>query len=171
MHKNTRLPFLLLTVVAALSCTSGKEKNNIDQRTADQVTAVQVNEYPPLTLKLSGGDQVSARELQGNNVFVLFQPDCSHCQDEAAQIEQRLEEFKDYTLYFISSAPMDEIDAFAQTYKLKEKKQVKFAWTSTEEVLDHYGAIRTPSVYIYSDGALKGSFNGQTDIQNIINAL
>jgi len=161
----------MLAVVAALSCTSGTEKKNTSDRDSDQATAVQVNEYPPITLKLSDGDQVAARDLRGNNVFVLFQPDCSHCQDEAAQVEQRLEEFKDYTLYFISSAPMSEIEAFAKTYKLQGKQQVKFAWTSTEDVLSHYGAIRTPSVYIYSNGSLKGSFNGQTDIQNIINAL
>ena len=86
-------------------------------------------------------------------------------------IEQRLSDFKDYTLYFISSAPLEQISSFAEMFRLQNKNNVKFAWTTTEGVLNHYGAIRTPSVYIYSNGKLKGSFNGQTDIENIINAL
>lgn len=167
-----RFSFLIFLAITGLSCTSGKERNNGDQPATDQQpTAIKVNEYPPLALTLSNGEQISAQQLQGNNVFVLFQPDCNHCQDEAAQIEQRLGDFKDYTLYFISSAPMEQIKAFAETYKLDDKEKVKFAWTATEGVLAHYGAIRTPSVYVYSGGALKQSFNGQTDIQNIINAL
>jgi len=130
-----------------------------------------VNEYPPITLRLAEGKDVAAKGLRGNNMFVLFQPDCDHCQEEAIQIQQRLQEFKDYTLYFISSAPMENITAFARNFDLDNVEKVKFAWTSTEGVLTYYGPIQTPSIYIYSDGRLKQSFNGQTSVDKILEAL
>lgn len=136
-----------------------------------EISMHQVNEYPNFILTFENGGKLPARELQGKNVFVLFQPDCDHCQEEAIQFEQRLGEFKEYTLYFISSSPMENIMTFARTFNLDAKENVKFAWTSTEGVLNHYGPIQTPSVYIYSSGKLKKVFNGQTDIENILAAL
>jgi peroxiredoxin len=136
-----------------------------------QVSASQVNEYPDLILTLSNGEKLSTKTLKGNNIIILFQPDCEHCQHEAVQIEQRLEEFKDYTLYFISSSPMEQITAFAKNFGLENNKKVRFAWTSNEGVLTYYGAIPTPSIYVYSKGELRTSFNGQTDVENILKAL
>ena len=161
--------FLILLWAGVFACSSEKKEEAKEPATTE--VSRQANEYPDLLLKLTSGQDVSTKELKGNNVFVLFQPDCDHCQEEAVFIEQRLADFKDYTLYFISSAPIDQIKSFAETFRLYDKDNVKFAWTATEGVLNHYGAIRTPSVYIYSNGKLKRSFNGQTDVENIINAL
>lgn len=158
--------FLVLSFMVS-GCSSKKEEKANTSTPSRQ----EVNEYPPLTLKLENGEQLAAKSLKGNNVFVMFQPDCSHCQEEAIHIEQRLQEFNDYTLYFISSAPMDQITAFAESFDLDDQEQVKFAWTAPEGVLTYYGPIQTPSVYIYSDGKLRQSFNGQTDIETILKAL
>jgi hypothetical protein len=155
---------LFLLVITLFACSAKKEKQQ-------KPSASIINEYPSLLLTLANGNQVSTTNLEGKNIFVLFQPECDHCQEEAVQIEQRLEEFKDYTLYFISSSPMDQITAFARNFNLDNKDNVTFAWTSTEGVLNHYGPIPTPSVYIYSNGKLMRSFKGQTDIENIIGAL
>ena len=166
-----RFLVVLLAIFAVFSCSNRKDEANTAAAEGRAVSEQKKNDYPELTLRLVDGEELSTRALQGDNLFFLFQPDCDHCQQEAAQVEQHLGEFKNYTLYFISSAPMEEIKAFAETYKLADHSNVKFAWTSTDGVLNHYGAIRTPSVYIYSDGVLKGSFNGQTEIENILNAL
>ena len=147
-----------------MACSSKKEETA-------EISMNQVNEYPNIILTFENGGTLPARELKGNNVFVLFQPDCDHCQEEAIQFEQRLKEFNEYTLYFISSSPMENIMTFARNFNLDAKEKVKFAWTSTEGVLNHYGSIQTPSVYIYSSGKLKKVFNGQTEIENILAAL
>ena len=154
--------FLVLLLLAG--CSAKKEERAT-------VSKTQVNEYPDLILTLSNGEKLSTKTLKGNNIIILFQPDCDHCQNEAVQIEQRLDEFKDYALYFISSSPMEQITAFAKNFKLDDKKNVRFAWTANEGVLTYYGAIPTPSIYIYSQGELRTSFNGQTDVENILKAL
>ena len=155
--------FLVMQLLVA-GCSQKKEEKLASP-------AKQVNEYPAIVLRLQNGDQLPTKTLRGKNIFILFQPDCSHCQEEAIHFEQRLEEFKDYTLYFISSSEMDEIMAFAKNFKLDSKENVKFAWTAPEGVLTYYGPIPTPSVYIYSEGKLRQAFNGQTEIENIIKAL
>ena len=66
---------------------------------------------------------------------------------------------------------MEAIMAFAGTFDLDKKTNVKFAAASTESALNHYGPIQTRSVYIYANGNLKKSFDGQTDIENILDAL
>lgn len=155
--------FLVLPVMLCACSLKTEEKK--------EVKAVQANEYPEILLTLENGEKLSAKQLKGKNVFVLFQPDCDHCQEEAIQIGQRLEEFKGYTLYFISSAPMQEITAFAKNFGLDNKPQVKLAWTNTEGVLTYYGPIQTPSIYVYRDGKLRQKFNGQTEIDTILKAL
>lgn len=158
----------IIVVALILSCSLVACKQSREETTS---VAESVNEYPDIVLRFADGSQTRAGELKGGNVFVLFQPDCSHCQEEAVHIEQRLDAFGDYSLYFISSAPMQEIMAFAKNFHLDQKENVKFAWTSTEGVLTYYGPIQTPSIYVYSNGRLKASFNGQTDIENILESL
>jgi hypothetical protein len=155
--------FLILNLIA-FGCSSKKQEKG-------STSAELVNEYPPLVLQFENGERLSAKDLKGKNVFVLFQPDCSHCQEEAIHIEQRLPEFKDYTLYFISSSPIDQIMAFARGFNLDAREKVRFAWTAPEGVLTYYGPIQTPSIYIYSDGKLRQKFNGQTEIESILRAL
>jgi peroxiredoxin len=153
--------------VLVVGCAAKKEEK-VKAEAAVQKSA---NEYPALTLTLENGQQISTRNLEGNNIFVFFQPDCDHCQQEATEIENQLDRFKSYKLYFISSGPMAEITRFARDYGLYEKQNVLFASTSTEGVLNHYGPIQTPSIYIYADGKLVKAFNGQTEVDLIIAAL
>lgn len=155
---------ILVLQMALVACSTKKEEKHVPPKRA-------VNEYPDLVLTFQKGEQISTKNLQGKNVFFLFQPECDHCQEEAREIEQRLDGFKDYTLYFISSSPMPQIMKFAEDYKLVNKQNVKFAWTPTEGVINVYGPIQTPSVYIYSEGKLVKAFNGQTNIENILNSL
>lgn len=167
------MPKLLLIFlafhVASIGCTPRNSQSEDGQ--TNTAGATQANDYPAIVLQLEDGQGIQAKDLEGNNIFILFQPDCDHCQHEAVSIEQRLEDFRDYTLYFISSAPMEQIGAFADNYGLGSRNNVKFAWTATQGVLDNYGPIQTPSIYIYSGGRLKKYFNGQTDIETILAAL
>lgn len=159
------IPGIVIITAVAFGC--GPKEDRVAQETNVQET----NDYPDLVLALQEGGELSTKQLKGNNVFIFFQPDCRHCQLEAVEIEQRLDEFKNYKLYFISSGSMEAIKAFAESFDLDNKDNVRFARASTESVLKHYGPIQTPSIYIYAEGKLKNSFNGQTEIERILGAL
>lgn len=166
-QKNMKQMLLFFAVLAALTGCSTKEKE-----TKQEVAVVVPNDLPAMTISLADGKTIDARNLKGKNVLVLFQPDCDHCQHEAEDIRENLEAFSGYTVYFISSAPMAEIEKFAADYKLSGKENIVFGWTATENVLNNFGPIQAPSVYIYADqGKLVQKFNGQTDVGVIVKYL
>jgi thiol-disulfide isomerase/thioredoxin len=154
--------FLLLLIC---SCSGSREK---EDRSEPEASA---NDLPEIQLMLESGTRNSTRNLSGNVALILFQPDCDHCQREAQQIQQNLEHFKEWQLYFISAAPMEEVIRFAEEYNLKGNSRIKFATTSVSEILNSFGPIEAPSIYLYSKSKLVKSFHGEVEVSEIIKHL
>lgn len=130
------------------------------------------NDLPEMPLLRSDGTQFTARSLSGNVILVFFLPDCDHCQREARQIGNNLNAFKDYALYFVSTAPLPEQEQFGRDYNLSGRPNVSFAQTSPEELYKHFGLFPTPTVYIYREGGrLVKVFRDETPVERIIAAL
>ena len=122
-------------------------------------------------ITLVDSTRISARDLTGKNVIVMFQPDCDHCQREAKQIQENIDAFKAYQVYFVSSATGEELKKFASEYKLDNFSHIHFGSTTVEEIISSLGQIDAPSVYIYDNGKLRQKFNGETDIAEITKHL
>jgi peroxiredoxin len=130
------------------------------------------NEKPDLRISIDNGSRVSAKDLPGKLLLILFQPDCDHCQREAEDIKRHISAFADYQLYFISSAPMDEVRRFAEEYKLREHANVHLATTSVTDILNTFGPIQAPSIYLHDEkGTLIQSFNGEVAIDVVLKYL
>lgn len=158
---------VVLFILSLFSCAT---KPAFEQPLA--VPAVQINELPSLRLTLSDRRKLTARELEGKTVLVLFQPDCDHCQREAEQIGKFADAFRDYKVYFISSVPVAEIVTFGEKYGLAGRRNFFFAETPVDDVLNSFGPIETPSVYIYSEQRkLVESFNGEVAVEVIVKYL
>ncbi|HTF21493.1 MAG TPA: redoxin domain-containing protein [Chryseolinea sp.] len=159
---------LFFCVVALVSCS----KKQGDEQTLSESASSPINEQPAIPLTLLDNTQVNVKDLTGKNALIFFQPDCDHCQREAQEFERNLEAFAGTTLYFITSGPLEEIKAFADTYKLSGRPNVHFAFTPALNVLNSYGPISAPSVYVYSgDHQLVKAFNGETPIEKILAAI
>ena len=131
-----------------------------------------VNQMPNLKLLSVDGSVNYSRELNGKNVLVLYNPDCDHCQREAKEIRTQIKAFHNYTVWFVSSDSFENIGQFAKEYDLVGHANVHFVRTEVMEVIDNFGAIATPSVYIYSDDRqLVKAINGETRIEEIIKYL
>jgi peroxiredoxin len=157
--------------VCLIACTP-KEKSADPVK--DEPIAVEPvqNDRPVMEATLIDGRKINFESLEEKMIIILFQPDCDHCQVEAKNIQKRLSAFEGYQLYFISSHAMDIINRFAKDHKLDNQPNVQFGWTSVNNVLDNFGAIPAPSIYIYNkEGKLVKNFNGQTDLELVINAL
>jgi cytochrome oxidase Cu insertion factor (SCO1/SenC/PrrC family) len=164
---------VLVLTALALFFFYGPESTGKQSTAPPQVTpaapALRHTDLPNMQLAITDGSRATAKNIQGKAVLVLFQPDCDHCQREAAQIREHLEAFQGYTLYFISDAPPAQLAQFAQEYRLINQPNIHFAQTSIESILQNFGPIDTPSVFIYSDkGMLKKSFIGETPIEQIL---
>lgn len=148
------------------ACTRPNEKES--SQTANET---KTNDLPLMQIDLLRGKSLQAKELDGKVMLILFQPDCDHCQHEAEAIRQRVEDFKGYDLYFLSSASLQEIERFSQDYELNGQENIHFGMVGFQAVLDNFGPIPAPSLYIYNDGKLRRKFNGQTDVGEIVEAL
>ena len=159
-NKYIRVALFLALCICQLKCSSSGDKGS-------NGVAVQ-NEFPAMTVTSLDGAQLNINELKGKVVLILFQTDCDHCQREAAAIQQNISAFQAYSLYFITTTSNEDIQAFANQYKLKDYQNVHFCSTSNRSILDSFGPIDAPSLYIYSDQKLVKAFNGETDIDAIL---
>lgn len=160
---------LLVVLIMLMSLTACSQSEKTKQETVASESAPVTNDQPDFLIVFQNGEKKSFQALEGKVALILFQPDCDHCQREAVDIEKNLQGFKDFKLYFVSSAPMNEIDAFAQEYKLKDKPNVFFGTTDAVNVLKHFGPIETPSIYLYSEKKqLIQSFNGEVAIEVVV---
>jgi len=118
------------------------------------------------------GSQLDIRGLKGKTVLILFQTDCDHCQREAAAIQENISAFKDYSIYFITTTSPQEIETFASEYGLAGHPNVHLCQTTSKNILDNFGPIDAPSLYIFSaDQKLVKAFNGETKIDAILRHL
>jgi peroxiredoxin len=157
----------LFFAISILACSGPKssekptEPENISTR----------NDLPKMVITSFDGTQVDVRELKGNSVLILFQPDCDHCQREAKEIRENLDAFKNYNLYFISADQMPAVEKFAKDYDLLGHNNINFGMTTVQHVLDNFGPIDAPSVYIYVNQQLQHKFNGETPIAKILEVV
>jgi len=154
-----RIVVLSALCIALMKCSSPSKDANAD---ASQ------NDLPPLAVTTIAGKELKLQELNGKVVLILFQTDCDHCQREATAIQQNISAFKDYSLYFITTTAQQEIETFANSYKLSGYENVHFCKTTGQAILEKFGPIDAPSIYIYSDQKIVKSFNGETPINEIL---
>lgn len=129
------------------------------------------NDLPSMPITTLDRADINTRNLKGNTILILFQPDCDHCQREAREIRENLEAFRAYNLYFISADQMSAIEKFGNDYDLIGHPNIHLALTSVDNVLKSFGAIAAPSVYIYTNQRLMQKFNGETAIEKILSAI
>lgn len=163
------ISILLITgMLTVAACNKQQEQKSASD---PSTTSAVVNELPAMQIILVDSSRLSARDLHGKNVIVMFQPDCDHCQREAKQIQENIAAFETYQVYFVSSATGEELKKFASEYKLDNYSHIHFGTTTVEEIISSLGQIDAPSVYIYDNGKLKQKFNGETDIAEITKHL
>ena len=158
------LLWVVLTACGNKDASSPSAEKMETEPESEQIKSA-TSELPDLPLTLRDGTRKSASELSGNVALILFQPDCDHCQREAEDIRRNIDGFKDFELYLISSAPLEEVIQFARQYDLETRKQVHLATTTVPDILRNFGPIDAPSIYLYGqDGKLIQSFNGEVAI-------
>lgn len=176
MFKKSLLALALFSCIQ-YSCSSSTKKDaekipgNKDAKSVEQEQAKKT--LPNMALVGLDGKQFNAQTLKGKKtIFILFQPDCEHCQNESKQIAGRLDKFSKYELYFISTAAITDIQKFSVDYKLAGHPNIHFAKTEVQHIIDSFGPIPAPSLFIYSEsGEQLNSFQGEMEIDVITKYL
>ncbi len=161
---NRRSLILVLLILVLAQCNKPEKKT--------QVAKQEINELPYLSFKKLDGSATTTRDLPGASIIILFNSDCDHCQREAKAIQEKLSFFNDYTLQFIASDSVEVIKKFASDYGLENQPNVYFGRAEGVDVYMNFGAIPTPSIYVYSkERRFVKSFKGETPVDDIISVL
>lgn len=173
---NKRLLLIILVIVGLGVWFFLRPKESVIEPDTSNTTqtsspAMPENDLPNLPLTKPDQTKLSAKDLKGKTVLIFFEPDCEHCQREANEMQHHLPAFANYTVYFFSPAPMDQMQQFFMKYNLSGPN-IFFAQTPNSSILQELGAIPAPSVYIYSEqGKLVKAFKGETPMANILPLL
>lgn len=124
--------------------------------------------------QLRSGIKVSKSDVSKdkNTVFILFDPGCSHCQQEATALEKNRERLKDVNIYYVSMNDPALILGFFDNFapKLSKMENVEVLVDKGQEFIQKiHVPEQFPANYVYgADGQLKAQWEGDKNINEAI---
>jgi thioredoxin-related protein len=163
MKKQVLLTFVfVIVVISSFMGYLSYRKIKIKEAFAEQI-----QELPEPDLFQWVG--VPAPKNDKSTVVLFFHPDCEHCQYEARSIVAQKNDFANINLWWISAADSLAISKFEETNGLSRLQNTYLAHISGEKVLQTFGSISVPHIFIYDeDGILQKEFKGETKIDAIL---
>lgn len=102
-------------------------------------------------------------------LFMLFSPDCSHCQHTAEEMLLKKEEIKDIHIVMATLHSINQMNTFVEKYRLKELTNVVVGRDIYYLMPTFYGIKNLPYLAFYNKkGALITGFEGSMSIEKIL---
>ena len=122
---------------------------------------------------INGGNYINKdlkKDIQ--TLFVYYNSECDFCNEETQMIKDNIEKFKDVQLVFISFEKKEQINAFAEKYKLTSYDNVHFLCDSKVTFATTFDVKSLPCLVLYDkDQKLIEKIKGQTKIETILKKL
>ncbi len=141
---------LSLFIVSSLFTFKLSAQSNIDPN----APFLKDKNIPRFTLNLTNGKNFSHNQIPKTRFtcFIIFSPDCSHCQDEATELTKNADKFKNVFFIWNSYKEMNEIKAFASKYGLDKQSNVVVGRDPEFSIPVFFRPRMTPFVAIYDKG-------------------
>jgi hypothetical protein len=106
-------------------------------------------------------------------LFILyFHPDCEFCSSEIEELLKYKNEFEHINMFFITFAPILEIEAFMQRYPLNEFEHAVIATDYMGDFASTFYIESSPMIYVYDrTKKLKKKFKGLVSYKQIRNLI
>jgi thiol-disulfide isomerase/thioredoxin len=107
-----------------------------------------------------------------NTIFIIFSPDCEHCQRETEMLTQNIDKFKNTQIVMVTYLPWEEMVAFYHRYKIANYPQITMA-RDTKFFFPVFFKVRNlPSIFVYDKkGNFKKNFEGSVNTDLISDEL
>ncbi len=107
-----------------------------------------------------------------NTIFIVFSPDCSHCQHETEMLTQNMKRFKNTQFVMLTYLPYQEMMDFYNHYHIANYPEITMA-RDVKFFFPVYFRVRNlPSIFIYDkSGHLKKSFEGDVKPETLLAEL
>ncbi|MEO9020724.1 MAG: redoxin domain-containing protein [Ginsengibacter sp.] len=107
-----------------------------------------------------------------NTIFIIFSPDCEHCQHETEMLTQNLPKFKNTQIVMVTYLPYDEMIKFYHIYKIANYPQITMARDTKFFFPVFFKVTNLPSIFIYDKkGNFKKAFEGDVKPETILAEL
>jgi thiol-disulfide isomerase/thioredoxin len=169
MKKKLRFIILLL-IISVFSFLGFKIANKINHKkeVAENTKSIPNFSFIDIEDNVYTNKNLSNRPI----VFVYFNSDCDYCQSEATKIQERLEDFKEVQLVFVSFEEQKNIIDFAKEYQLYKKENVVFLEDKEMVFSQIFDVNSIPYIVVYDkDKNFLQKFKGATKIDNILAVL
>ena len=110
---------------------------------------------PQFSLMTVEGKEITNKDLPKNykyTIIIIFSPDCSHCEHEAAEINKNADKFKNVLFIWDSYRDMDLIKKFAAKYNLAGQPNVIIGRDAAFTIPTFFRPRMTPFVALYEKG-------------------
>ena len=130
---------------------------------------------PAFTLYTAPDSSAFTREdlkKNKNTIFIVFSPDCSHCQNEAKMITENIKQFKNTQFVMLTYLPYEEMMAFYKVFRIYNYPQITMGRDTKFFFPIYFGVKNLPGIYIYDkNGHFKKSFEGDVKPETLLAEL
>lgn len=107
-----------------------------------------------------------------NTIFIVFSPDCEHCQHETQMLTQNINRFKNTQFVMVTYLPYDEMMKFYHVFKIANYPQITMGRDTKFFFPPFFHVRNLPSIFIYDKkGKFKKSFEGDVKPDSILAEL
>ncbi|WP_216629106.1 TlpA family protein disulfide reductase [Sphingobacterium lumbrici] len=143
--------------------------------TAATGTTDPIPNIPPFTFyKVKSGISFTNADLTKDKktIFVLFDPGCHHCREEATALAKNYNKLKDINLYFVSMNEPALMATFLESFakELVDKPNVQVLYDRNQDFIQKFHVPSLfPANYVYDvNGKLQSYWEGEKNINEII---
>jgi thiol-disulfide isomerase/thioredoxin len=105
-------------------------------------------------------------------VFIIFSPDCEHCQHETEALIANIDKFKDAQIVMVEYLGYDEMKKFYTNYKIENYKNITMGRDAKFFLPVFFKVESLPAIYVYDKkGNFKQAFSGSVKMDKIAAAL
>jgi len=109
--------------------------------------------FPPISLLLPDGKSYFTKsDLPKDKavLLMLFNPSCSHCQEETKQITQHIDKFSNIHIVMCTPMPLDSMLAFREKYKLANYKNITITQDNKTMMPTYFMISNLPFLAFYN---------------------
>ena|SRR5258706_10578354 len=157
--------FFLLAPIILLTCNLGCQNSP----TATIISLPSFN-----VLLLDSNSILNSKQIPSGNpiVFIYFNTDCSHCQEETKTLLQHIDSLKNVQFYFLTGMSLDELKHYNDLYHLNNYKNIVVGKDYEFSFAKVFKPQTVPYMAIYnSEKHLVRIFKGETEMNSIFEAI
>ncbi len=185
----------LCGLVQLTSCQSNNQEKTATQESKNEAAsaahpqtneAPQTQQAPPMATeaaasipafkfyKVKSGIGFSNENLEKNKntVFILFDPNCGHCQQETSQLSKNYDKIKGINIYFVSMNDPALMASFLETFgkELVDKPNIEVLYDRNQDFIQKFHVPKQfPASYVYGpDGRLKNNWDGDKPLEFVL---